>query len=257
VGALGGPVGALAGAGIGAAAGAATGAATTPDQVNLGRPLWNDPEVRVPGRDNARSGTRSGSGMAHARGETRQLQQALNNAGYNAGQADGIYGPRTRQAVMDWQRANNMEATGRPNAQMMSSLNISSTGSDTAYEGRGRGGRPLAERDRAYMGGGMVGTGNDSGMSGSSSGGMTGTGAPGTPRSGGTMGNTGTMGSPGYTGGTGETRGSMGGGTQLRPDPMAPSGRGVPAPSNNPMNDPAGGSGALTPGRNNNQSTSQ
>jgi hypothetical protein len=39
VGAVGGPVGAAAGAAIGAAAGAGTGALTTPNQVNLDRPV--------------------------------------------------------------------------------------------------------------------------------------------------------------------------------------------------------------------------
>src|SRR5215218_6824721 len=48
VGALGGPVGALAGAAIGGGAGAVTGATTSPSDVNLGRPLWSDPEVRTP-----------------------------------------------------------------------------------------------------------------------------------------------------------------------------------------------------------------
>jgi hypothetical protein len=48
VGALGGPVGALAGAAIGGGVGAVTGAATSPSDVNLGKPPWNNPETRVP-----------------------------------------------------------------------------------------------------------------------------------------------------------------------------------------------------------------
>jgi hypothetical protein len=47
VGALGGPVGAAAGAAIGAAAGAATGAATTPQQLNLGKPIYDNPNVKI------------------------------------------------------------------------------------------------------------------------------------------------------------------------------------------------------------------
>ena len=38
----------LAGALIGGGAGAATGAATSPNQVNLGKPPWTNPETRVP-----------------------------------------------------------------------------------------------------------------------------------------------------------------------------------------------------------------
>ncbi|WP_207802886.1 hypothetical protein [Roseicella frigidaeris] len=48
IGALGGPVGALAGAAIGGGAGAVTGAATSPSDVNLGKPVWKNPEVRTP-----------------------------------------------------------------------------------------------------------------------------------------------------------------------------------------------------------------
>lgn len=48
VGALAGPPGMVAGALIGGGAGAATGAATSPQQVNLGKPPWNNPETRVP-----------------------------------------------------------------------------------------------------------------------------------------------------------------------------------------------------------------
>ncbi len=59
VGALGGPVGALAGAAIGAGAGAATGYATSPSDVNLGRPVWSNPEVRTPLDDDRRRGGRT------------------------------------------------------------------------------------------------------------------------------------------------------------------------------------------------------
>ena len=48
IGALGGPVGALAGGAIGAGAGAVTGAATSPNQLNLGSPPWDNPKARVP-----------------------------------------------------------------------------------------------------------------------------------------------------------------------------------------------------------------
>ncbi len=50
VGALGGPVGALAGAAIGGGAGAVTGATTTPQQVNLGAPPWQNPNARIAGQ---------------------------------------------------------------------------------------------------------------------------------------------------------------------------------------------------------------
>jgi len=60
VGALGGPVGAAVGAVVGGGAGAVTGATTSPSDVNLGRPLWKDPEVKTP-LDNERRGRSSRS----------------------------------------------------------------------------------------------------------------------------------------------------------------------------------------------------
>jgi len=48
VGAFGGPVGAGVGAIVGGGAGAITGATTSSSDVNLGRPVWRDPEVRTP-----------------------------------------------------------------------------------------------------------------------------------------------------------------------------------------------------------------
>ncbi len=48
VGALAGPPGAVVGAAVGAGAGAVTGAVTSPSQLNLGKPVYDNPQVRVP-----------------------------------------------------------------------------------------------------------------------------------------------------------------------------------------------------------------
>ncbi len=142
VGALAGPPGAVVGGLVGAGAGAATGATTNPQDVNLGRPVWNNPEVRVPG-------VREGNGRAaYSSAQTRELQQALNARGFDAGPADGIWGARTRSAVMDWQRQNNMPATGQPNAAMLNALGV---------QGSGMAPRAAAPNpNAAYMGGGQV-----------------------------------------------------------------------------------------------------
>lgn len=50
---------------------------------------------------------------AGARGQpVADLQTALNNAGFNAGPADGVFGRNTTRAVKDFQRANGLEADG-------------------------------------------------------------------------------------------------------------------------------------------------
>lgn len=48
IGALAGPPGIVAGAVIGGGAGAIAGASTKPEQVNLGKPPWTNPDTRVP-----------------------------------------------------------------------------------------------------------------------------------------------------------------------------------------------------------------
>src|ERR1700746_2724057 len=48
IGALAGPPGVVIGALVGGGTGAATGAATSPNQVNLGKPPWTNPQTRIP-----------------------------------------------------------------------------------------------------------------------------------------------------------------------------------------------------------------
>ncbi len=48
VGALAGPVGVVVGGVIGGGAGAIAGATTQPKDVNLGKPVWDNPQTRVP-----------------------------------------------------------------------------------------------------------------------------------------------------------------------------------------------------------------
>jgi peptidoglycan hydrolase-like protein with peptidoglycan-binding domain len=160
IGALGGPGGALAGAAIGAGAGAVTGAVTEPRDVNLGEPPWSNPEARVPGVTDNRRSSSARAPVSDPR--TRELQQALNDRGYQAGPVDGIFGPQTRSAVREWQRSNNMEASGTPSSQMLSDLNI---GSRSGMAGRS-GDTTDGDRRTGTTGGSP--TGSDAGGSGAS-----------------------------------------------------------------------------------------
>ena len=49
---------------------------------------------------------------ALAREDRVLIQQALNALGFDAGSADGIFGPRTRGAIFEWQSAGGHDATG-------------------------------------------------------------------------------------------------------------------------------------------------
>lgn len=99
VGALAGPPGMLAGAAIGGVAGGVTGAATTPSEINLGRPVWSNPEVRVGGRSGS-----SARRTSVASAEVRRTQEDLAARGLYNGPIDGIMGPQTRAAMMSRDR---------------------------------------------------------------------------------------------------------------------------------------------------------
>lgn len=62
-----------------------------------------------------RTAASAGEGEAKlglTRGQRREVQQALTALGFNAGGADGIFGPRTRAAIKDYQTANKHLPTG-------------------------------------------------------------------------------------------------------------------------------------------------
>jgi len=151
--------------------------------VNLGEPPWSNPNARIPGVDtgnNGGGGGGSSDSSRHASASVRQAQQALNDRGFDAGPVDGVWGPHTASAVSAFQRANNLNTTGRLNDRTMQALNVSGNDSRTGAN---------SDRDRAYMGGGQVG-GGSAGNTGSSSGSnMGGTGS----QSGSNMGSTGSQ----------------------------------------------------------------
>jgi peptidoglycan hydrolase-like protein with peptidoglycan-binding domain len=54
----------------------------------------------------------------------RQVQQALKDAGHDAGPVDGTWGDQTKQALTEYQQANNLEPTGNINLSTLSNLGI-------------------------------------------------------------------------------------------------------------------------------------
>ena len=52
----------------------------------------------------------------------RRVQEALNNKGYPAGKLDGVWGEKTRNALMDFQKALGIEPTGELNLETMKLL---------------------------------------------------------------------------------------------------------------------------------------
>lgn len=56
----------------------------------------------------------------------RQVQQQLQQQGYDVGQVDGKWGQKSRQALMNYQRDQNMQASGRPDPQTLAALGVQS-----------------------------------------------------------------------------------------------------------------------------------
>src|SRR3989442_1559790 len=52
------------------------------------------------------------------------MQQALKDKGHDPGAIDGRMGPKTRTALKDYQKAEGMKMTGRPDAGTMTKLGI-------------------------------------------------------------------------------------------------------------------------------------
>jgi len=66
------------------------------------------------------------------REQVKQVQAALNGAGYNAGPPDGALGPKSRAAIARYQADNALPATGSIDAGLLASLGIDSEDSGSA-----------------------------------------------------------------------------------------------------------------------------
>ena len=75
--------------------------------------------------------------------EIRQMQQALNQKGFNVGRADGRLGPRTKNALNKFQSKQGLQQTGTPDEQTLAALGIgggaSTTGQGPAGQQNGAG----------------------------------------------------------------------------------------------------------------------
>jgi peptidoglycan hydrolase-like protein with peptidoglycan-binding domain len=60
--------------------------------------------------------------------EIRQVQQALDQKGFKAGQPDGVLGPETKNAIKEFQQKQGWNATGELDGQTLSALGVSTTG---------------------------------------------------------------------------------------------------------------------------------
>lgn len=113
--------------------------------------------------DEQQSGMQGGQTSAHQgqsakldQNTARQVQQQLQSQGYDVGQVDGMWGPRSRQALMDFQRDQNIRSTGRPDQQTMAALGLEPSASQQAQTPEG-GSRQQEQEQQRQEGGGLMG----------------------------------------------------------------------------------------------------
>lgn len=75
----------------------------------------------------AQQGQATGGGPMAGAEMIREVQQALNDKGYKAGRVDGIWGPKTENALKQYQQAEGLQPTGQPDEQTLSSLGVESS----------------------------------------------------------------------------------------------------------------------------------
>ncbi len=61
-----------------------------------------------------------------SRWQIRRVQEALNDRGFNSGEADGIWGDETRQALVNFQKAQNFRPDGQLDQMNLDALGLKS-----------------------------------------------------------------------------------------------------------------------------------
>lgn len=97
--------------------------------------------------------SQSGQSAQLDQNTARQVQQQLQSQGYDVGQVDGVWGAKSRQALMSFQRDQNLRASGRPDQQTMAALGIEPSATQQAQTPEG-GRRPQDQQrnEGGYMG---------------------------------------------------------------------------------------------------------
>jgi len=80
---------------------------------------------------------RNASSIHMSAAEIRQLQIALNAKGFNVGAPDGVLGPRTREALIAFQKQQGFQANGEIDQQTMAALGLNATTGSSSATGQG------------------------------------------------------------------------------------------------------------------------
>ena len=86
--------------------------------------LLDAPLASAAGADVTAAAARPGTSPQPAPRYVRDAQRALRDLGYEPGPVDGVVGPRTREALVRYQRAERIAVTGRLDPETMVRLDI-------------------------------------------------------------------------------------------------------------------------------------
>ncbi len=68
--------------------------------------------------------SQNGAAINLSEDQVRQLQQALNDNGFDAGEVDGVFGPRTRAALSRFQSRAGLQPTGQMDQQTLALVGL-------------------------------------------------------------------------------------------------------------------------------------
>jgi murein L,D-transpeptidase YcbB/YkuD len=83
----------------------------------------------------------------HSAGTVRKVQQALQDQGYNPGPIDGVFGPKTRAALVQYQELKGIRAKGQINPQTLAELNVNSGSSPQMMDNGKDTGSPMQDQN--------------------------------------------------------------------------------------------------------------
>jgi len=160
------------------ATGNPSGSPTQPPRATSGDRGMHDPTMR------SGSATRGDRALGHSQYESstvRDVQQALQNKGYDVGSVDGVMGPRTQSALREFQQQQGLPRSGQLDERTMSALDVRAS---AAGSGSGTMGSTAPSGDRTGAGAsGTSAAGGSPAPSAGTSGGTTGAGGTRSDRS--------------------------------------------------------------------------
>jgi hypothetical protein len=78
-----------------------------------------------PGQNHQAAGPAAGGPVSLGRDQVRQAQMLLKEKGFDVGEVDGVLGPRTRRALIAFQRRQGLEASGQIDQRTAGALGLS------------------------------------------------------------------------------------------------------------------------------------